>query len=142
MASVRKGDRVKIHYKGTLKDGTVFESNFGGAPLEFSVGKGKVIKGFENAVLGMSPGETKTVVVKPVDGYGPRDPALQWPVPVAELPAGTAAAAGTEVSFQRPDGTRVEGRILKVDGETVLVDGNHPFAGRNLTFEIKLASIG
>jgi peptidylprolyl isomerase len=142
MAAVKKGDRVKIHYKGTLKDGTVFESNFGGAPLEFSVGKGKVIKGFETAVLGMSPGETKTVTIKPADGYGQKDPALQWTVPAAELPAGTAVAVGTEVSFRTAAGTAVDGRILKIDGGNVLVDGNHPLSGRNLTFEIKLVSIG
>ena len=142
MAQVKKGDRVKLHYALKLKDGSVFESNFGGAPLEITVGKGKAIKGLENGLIGMSPGGTKTVVVKPVDGYGPKDQALLWTLPEAELPAGTAVAVGTEVAFTRADGARVEGRIAKVEGGSVTVDGNHPLAGRNLTFEIKLVSIG
>jgi len=142
MAQVKKGDRVKFNYSLTLKDGKVFESNMGQAPLEITVGKGKAIKGLENALVGMSPGQTKTAVVKPVDGYGAKDPAFVWTVPAAELPAGTAVALETEVGFARADGSRVEGRIAKIDGDQVTVDGNHPLAGRNLTFEIKLVSVG
>ena len=142
MAQVKKGDRVKFNYSLTLKDGKVFESNMGQAPLEITVGKGKAIKGLENGLIGMSPGQTKTLVVKPADGYGAKDPAFVWTVPAGELPAGTAAAAGTEVGFARADGSRVEGKITRIDGDQVTVDGNHPLAGRNLTFEIKLASIG
>jgi peptidylprolyl isomerase len=142
MAQVKKGDRVKFNYTLTLKDGKVYETNVGQAPLEITVGKGKAIKGLENALIGMSPGQTKTAVVKPADGYGPKDQALVWTVPAAEFPAGTDLAVGAEVEFARPDGSRVEGRIVKIDGDQVTVDGNHPLAGRNLTFEIKLASIG
>lgn len=142
MAGVRKGDKVKLHYTLTLKDGRVVESNVGGAPLELVVGKGRAIRGLENGLLGMSPGQTKTVVVKPVDGYGQRDQALRWSVPLGELPAGTAGEPETEVSFARPDGSRVEGRIVKVDGDLATIDGNHPLAGRNLTFEIRLVSVG
>lgn len=142
MAQVKKGDRVKFNYALKLKDGKVYESNLGSAPLEITVGKGKAIKGLENGLIGMSPHETKTVVVKPVDGYGQKDQTLVWALPAAELPAGTAAAVDTEVAFTRADGTRVEGRIAKVEGDQVTVDGNHPLAGRNLTFEIKLVSIG
>ncbi|HEY5999710.1 MAG TPA: peptidylprolyl isomerase [bacterium] len=142
MAQVKKGDRVKFNYALKLKDGKVFETNFGSAPLELTVGKGKAIKGLENALIGMSVGQAKTAVVKPAEGYGPKDQALIRALPAAELPAGTALAVDTEVSFARADGSRVEGRIAKVDGETVTVDGNHPLAGRNLTFEIKLVAIG
>jgi peptidylprolyl isomerase len=142
MALVKKGDRVRFHYTLTLKDGKVVESNVGQAPLEITVGKGKAIKGLENGLVGMSPGQTKTVVVKPADGYGAKDPAFVWTVPAAELPAGTAVAVGTEVGFARADGSRVEGRIARIDGDQVTVDGNHPLAGRNLTFEIKLVSVG
>ncbi len=142
MAAVKKGDRVKLHYTLTLKDGRVVESNVGGAPLELVVGKGKAIRGLENGLLGMSPGQTKTVVVKPVDGYGQKDQQLLWTVPAGELPAGTAAEADVEVAFARADGTRIEGRIVKAEGDLVTVDGNHPLAGRNLTFEIRLVSIG
>jgi len=142
MAQVKKGDRARFNYSLTLKDGKAYESNMGQAPLELTVGKGKAIKGLENALIGMSPGQTKTVVVKPADGYGAKDPAFVWTVPAGELPAGAVAAVGTEVGFVRADGSRVEGRIAKIDGDQVTIDGNHPLAGRNLTFEIKLASIG
>ena len=142
MAQVKKGDRAKFNYSLTLKDGKVFESNMGQAPLEITVGKGKAIKGLENGLVGMSPGQTKTVVVKPADGSGAKDPAFVWTVPADQLPEGTAVVPGTEVGFARADGSRVEGRIAKLDGDQVTVDGNHPLAGRNLTFEIKLVSIG
>jgi len=142
MAQVRKGDRVRFNYALKLKDGKVFETNFGSAPLEITVGKGKAIKGLENALIGMSPGQTKTAVVKPAEGYGQKDQGLIWTVPAADLPAGTAVALETEVAYARADGSRVEGRITKIDGETVTVDGNHPLSGRNLTFEIKLVSVG
>jgi len=140
MAQVKKGDRVKFNYTLTLKDGKVYESNVGQPPLEIAVGKGKAIKGLENALVGMSPGQTKTVVVKPVDGYGAKDPAFVWTVPVAELPAGTAV--GAEVGFARADGSRVDGMVVKIESDQATVDGNHPLAGRNLTFEIKLVSVG
>ena len=140
MAQVKKGDRVKFNYALKLKDGKVYETNFGSAPLELTVGKGKAIKGLENALIGMSPGQTKTVIVKPVDGYGAKDPAFVWTVPAAELPAG--AAIGAEVGFARADGSRVDGKLVKIEDDTATVDGNHPLAGRNLTFEIKLVSIG
>jgi peptidylprolyl isomerase len=142
MSQVKKGHRVKIYYTGKLKDGQVFETNVGGPPLEFSVGKGKVIKGFENAVIGMKMGETKTVTIKPADGYGPKDPSLVWTVAAGELPAGTILENEREVSFTRPGGGGVEGRIVKMEGDQVTIDGNHPLAGRNLTFEIRLVAIG
>lgn len=141
MSQVKKGSRVKIFYTGRLKDGKIFETNVGGAPLEFSVGKGKVIKGFENGVIGMKMGETKTVTIKPADGYGPKDPSLVWTVASAELPSGTVPEPGREVVFTRSDGVEVEGRIVKMEDDQVTVDGNHPLAGRNLTFEIKVVGI-
>jgi len=140
--AVKKGDKVKLHYTLRLKDGRVVESNVGGAPLELVVGKGKAIRGLENALLGMSAGQTKTVVVKPAEGYGPKDPALLQVVPVGELPGGAGTAPETEVAYTRPDGTRVEGRLAKIEGEEATIDGNHPLAGRNLTFEIRLVSGG
>jgi peptidylprolyl isomerase len=107
-----------------------------------AVGKGKVIKGFENAVLGMKTGETKTVTIKPAEGYGPKDAALVWTLAVAELPAGTSPELGTEVALTRSGGDNVEGRIVRIEGDHVTIDGNHPLAGRNLTFEIRVVSVG
>lgn len=142
MSLVKKGSRVKILYTGKLKDGSVFETNIGEAPLEFTVGKGKVIKGFENAVMGMKVGDTKTVIIKPADAYGAKDQALVWIIPQPELPAGTTIETETEVAFTRADGTEVDGRITKIEAGQVTIDGNHPLAGRNLTFEIKIIDIG
>ena len=142
MSQVKKGSRVTILYTGKLKDGSVFETNIGQAPLEFTVGKGKVIKGFENAVMGMQLGETKTVTIKPADAYGARDQSLLCIVTTAEVPAGTTLEPETEVAFTRADGSEVEGRITKIEGDQVTIDGNHPLAGRNLTFEIKVIAIG
>jgi peptidylprolyl isomerase len=142
MVQVKKGNRVKIFYTGKLKDGSVFESNVGQAALEFTVGAGKVIKGFETAVIGMGMGQSKTVTIKPADAYGPKDPELVWRVERTELPSGTAPDVGQEVAFTLADGTEIDGRVVKVDDDSVTVDGNHLFAGRNLTFEIKIAGIG
>lgn len=141
MAHVKKGSKVKVYYTCRLKDGTAVESNIGKAPLEFVVGKGKMIKGFDTALVGMDLGQTKSVVFKPAEAYGPKDQSLIWSVPVGELPAGTEVQTGVEVSCSRADGTPVEGRIDKIDGDLVTIDGNHPLAGRNLTFEIKLAGV-
>lgn len=141
MSQVKKGSWVKIYYTGKLKDGTVFETNIGETPLDFKVGKGKVIKGFENAVMGMKAGDTKTVTIKPADGYGQKDQDLIWIVAAQELPAGITPALEIEVTFTRPDGTEVDGRITKIEGDQITIDGNHPLAGRNLTFEIKMVDV-
>ena len=142
MSQVKKGNKVKVFYTGKHKDGTIFETNIGQSPLEFIVGKGKVIKGFESAVIGMTLGQVKTVTFKPADAYGPKDPALVCTLPAAEFPENVNIALGTEVAFTRLDGTPVEGRIIKVEDNQIIVDGNHPLAGRNLTFDIKLTGLG
>jgi peptidylprolyl isomerase len=141
MSQIKKGSRIKIHYTGRLKDGTVFESNIGDSPLEFTVGKGKVIKGFENAVLGMKAGEAKTVTIKPADAYGSKDQSLIWVLEAGDFPEGEILEPGKEVSFRHPDGHDEEGRITEIKDGKITVDGNHPLAGRNLTFEIRIASV-
>jgi len=141
MSPIKKGSRIKIFYTGKLKDGTVFESNVGDSPLEFTVGKGKVIKGFENAVLGMKAGETKTVTIKPADAYGPKDQSLIWVLEDKDFSEGAILELGKEVSFKHADGHIEEGRITDIQGGEITVDGNHPLAGRNLTFEIKIVSV-
>jgi len=141
MAHVKKGSKVKVYYTCKLKDGTVFESNIGKTPLEFVVGKGKVIKGFDTALIGMDLGQTKTVVFKPSEAYGLKDRELLWTLPVAELPAGTELKPGVELAFSRAGGSQVEGRIDKIEDSQVTIDGNHPLAGQSLTFEIKLVGV-
>jgi len=140
MAVVKKGSKVKVFYRGLLKDGTVFESNFGKDPLQFVVGKGKVIKGFEKAVTGMQLGQTKTVTFKPNEAYGNSDPELLTTVARQDLPQRFKGEVGEEVSLTMPDGSPFEGEITAIEGDQITVDGNHPLAGQSLTFEIKLAS--
>lgn len=142
MSQVKKGNKVKVFYTGKHKDGSIFETNIGQSPLEFIVGKGKVIKGFENAVIGMALGQVKVVTFKPADAYGAKDPALLCTLATDEFPNNINVALGTEISFTRLDGTPAAGRIIKIEGNQITVDGNHPLAGRNLTFEIKLVGIG
>ena len=142
MAQVKKGSKVKVFYTGRLKDGTVFESNLGQPPLEFVVGKGKVIKGFDKAILGMDLGQTKTVILKPADAYGPRDPELVATISKSALPPGIAPEVQKELSCTLIDGREIEGTITIVAGDTITVDGNHPLAGKNLIFELKLVGIG
>ena len=141
MSQVKKGSRVSVFYTGKFKDGTVFEKNIGQAPLVFKVGKGKVIKGFENAVIGMKLGQTKTAVFKPSDAYGPKDPAFVTTINASEIPAGTELETGRELSFTAKDGSLIEGVITSIDGDEITVDDNHPLAGRSLTFEIKVVEI-
>ncbi|MBU0729280.1 MAG: peptidylprolyl isomerase [Proteobacteria bacterium] len=141
MSQVKKGSRVSVFYTGRFNDGTVFETNIGQAPLVFSVGKGKVIKGFERAVIGMILGQTKTAVFKPSEAYGPKDPALVYTVQESEIPAGTDLQAGREISFTAKGGSLIQGVITGIDGDEITVDDNHPLAGRSLTFEIRLVDI-
>jgi peptidylprolyl isomerase len=141
MSLVKKGSRVAVFYTGRLKDGTVFESNIGQAPLLFNVGKGKVIRGFENGVIGMKVGQTKSAVFKPSEAYGAKDPALIVTVPAGEIPAGIDLEIGREISFTAKDGALIAGVITGIDGEQITVDDNHPLAGRSLTFEIKIVDI-
>jgi peptidylprolyl isomerase len=141
MSQVKKGNRVSVLYTGKFNDGTVFETNIGQKPLEFTVGKGKVIKKFEKVVIGMQRNQTKTVVIKPSDAYGPADPSLVCSIQRNEVPAGTDLQIGREISFTGKDGSLIEGVIKKIDGDQITVDGNHPLAGRNLTFEIKVVDI-
>jgi peptidylprolyl isomerase len=142
MAQVKKGSKVKVFYTGKLKDGTVFESNLGQQPLEFVVGKGKVIKGFEKAVLDMNLGQSRTVTMKPADAYGPRDPQLVVTVASAALPQGLTPELNGELACTLADGREIDGIVTAIGADTITVDGNHPLAGKNLTFDIKLVGIG
>lgn len=140
MQQAKKGDTVHIHYKGTLDDGSVFDSSEGHDPISFTIGSGDVIAGFENAVEGMSLGEKKTSRMEPSDAYGDRREELVFSVPRDQLPEGDVEV-GDMLQVGFPDGSSSAVTVAEVGDDTVQLDANHPLAGKPLTFELELVSI-
>ena len=137
----REGDTVRVHYTGKRDDGTEFDSSAGGEPLKFTIGMGQVIPGFEEAVIGMKPGESKTVEI-PVDkAYGPRDEELVMEVEREKLPPEVKVEVGESFQMRQEGGRTVKFKITDVSESTVTLDGNHALAGKDLTFEIELVEI-
>lgn len=141
MSQAKSGDNVKIHYTGTLADGTEFDSSAGREPLEFALGSGQVIPGFDSAVDGMAVGDNKTVNIPPDEAYGQRHDQLIQQVPKSALPEEMTPEPGMQLQSQSPDGQVMNLVVTEVADETITVDGNHPLAGETLTFDIKLVEI-
>ncbi|MEW6418117.1 MAG: peptidylprolyl isomerase [Nitrospirota bacterium] len=141
MSGAKDGDTVKVHYTGTLEDGTVFDSSKDRGPLEFTIGKGQLIKGFENAVLGMSIGETKTVTVPSNEAYGPRKNELVLKFNKTDFPPDLDPVEGLVLNLKNPDGRSLVAQITEVSGDSVTLDANHPMAGKDLTFKIDLIEV-
>ncbi|OGS63384.1 MAG: hypothetical protein A3K59_06010 [Euryarchaeota archaeon RBG_19FT_COMBO_69_17] len=135
-----EGSRVIVHYRGTLEDGSEFDSSEAREPLEFVVGSGDLIPGFESAVVGMDAGEETTFTLDPEQAYGAHDADLLIEGPRAAFPLGELVV-GQSYTFQLGPGKEAEGRISRLDGDTVLVDFNHPLAGRRLTFRVKVLAV-
>jgi peptidylprolyl isomerase len=140
MSQVKAGDTVKVFYTGKLDDGTVFDSNVGGDALEFTLGDGQLIPGFEKAVLGMTPGNTTTVRIAADDAYGPLVDDRIVVLQRSELPANLDPKVGQRLQFGSPDG-KIIVLVTEATEETVTVDANHPLAGKDLTFEIELLEV-
>ncbi len=141
MSTVKKGDTVRIHYVGRLKDGTVFDSSEGGASLEMKLGQGEFIAGIERAVLGMSVGEKKTVAVPAEEGYGPCHKERIFEYERSRLPEGFVPVVGQQMQMFRADGKPVQVTITQFSDSTVTMDCNHPLAGKDLIFDITLEEI-
>ncbi|MDE1724679.1 MAG: peptidylprolyl isomerase [Thaumarchaeota archaeon] len=140
--SIKIGNRVRIEYTGTLDDGTIFDSSTEhGKPLEFEVGSGQVIKGFDDAVIGMMEGEEKQFSISPTDAYGEHDPTLVQKVPREIFPPEAELVPGLLFEAGLPTGEKVPATITEVQEGFVSVDLNHPLAGKRLTFRIKISSI-
>jgi peptidylprolyl isomerase len=140
--TIKTGDRVKIEYTGTLDDGTIFDSSVDhGNPLEFEVGGGQVIKGFDDAVLGMKENEEKQFSILPADAYGEHDPTLVQKVPREVFPQDAELVPGLLFEAGLPTGEKVPATITEVQGEIISVDLNHPLAGKRLNFKIKVSAI-
>ncbi|MBE0592737.1 MAG: peptidylprolyl isomerase [Gemmatimonadales bacterium] len=140
MTIAAQGDTVKVHYTGTLDDGTVFDSSAGRDPIEFTIGSETVIPGFENAVVGLAVGDKTTVVIGAEDAYGPRSDEKILVVDRSWLPAEPEPSVGMMLQGQSPEGV-VMFTITGVEDEKVTLDGNHPLAGKQLTFDIELAEV-
>lgn len=142
MSQAKSGDTVKIHYTGTLDDGTQFDTSSGRDPLEFQLGGGQVIPGFDSAVTGMAVGESKSVRIEPDEAYGPRHEQLVQQVPRSALPDELEPQVGMGLQSQGPDGQVMMLTVTAVEDENITVDANHPLAGQVLNFDIELVSIG
>lgn len=141
MSTAKQGDTVQVHYKGTLQDGTVFDTSEGREPLAFTIGSGEVIEGFEKAVDGMQVGETKMARLDVDEAYGDRNDELELEVPREQLPDGLDVDVGTPLQLQQPDGRAVPVTVTALDEENVTLDANHPLAGQPLQFELTLVDI-
>jgi len=142
MTTAKKGDTVRVEYVGTLDDGTIFDSSKNGDPLEFTLGEGTVIPGFESAVEGMQLGETQTTTIEASDAYGVEDPRLRVNVPHDRFPDDIDPQVGQHLQVTQQDGTTIPVTVVEVAEEAVTLDANHPLAGQDLTFEITLVGVG
>jgi peptidylprolyl isomerase len=141
MNDARSGDTVRIHYTGTLADGSTFDSSQGREPLQFTVGSGEIIPGLDRAIEGMSVGETKTVTVPAADAYGDHNPDGVQSIPRAEVPDHIPLDPGTQLQVQTGDGRTLPVTVTEVTAEAITLDANHPLAGKDLTFEVELVEI-
>ena len=141
MSEVKLNDTVKVHYTGTLNNGQVFDSSKDRDPLQFKVGSGQVIQGFDQALLGMTLNDTKTVNIPANEAYGPVRENLIAEIKKTQLPEGMNPEVGTPLATRREDGTEMIFKVIEVMEETLKIDGNHPLAGQDLNFEITLVDI-
>ena len=141
MAQAKEGDTVRIHYKGTLEDGTEIGSSLEGDPLEFKIGEEMTIPGVEKAVVGMNEGDTKTVAVPPEDAFGPYRNIQLIPLKRSQLPPDITPEPGKAIQLRDPGGDIQEATFKEVTEDSVVVDTNHPLAGKTINFEVKLLEI-
>ncbi|MBT4501380.1 MAG: peptidylprolyl isomerase [Gemmatimonadetes bacterium] len=141
MAEATQGDTVKVHYTGKLDSGMVFDSSVDRDPLEFTIGEGQIIPGFEDAVIGMGPGEATTTTIPPEQAYGPYREDMTMQVERSQLPKDLEPEIGQRLQGQQENGETVHFAITEVSEESVTLDGNHPLAGKELIFEIELVEI-
>ncbi len=141
MSQAKVGDSVKVHYQGTLDDGTEFDSSASRDPLQFTLGSGDVIPGFERAVVGMAVDDKKTVQIPCAEAYGVHDPKHIREIARDQLPADIDISIGAQLQAETADGGRLLLTVVASDDVTVTLDANHPLAGKDLTFEIELVAI-
>lgn len=141
MAQVKSGDTVKVHYTGKLEDGTQFDTSVDSDPLQFTVGSGQLIPGFEQAVLGMDQGDSKTVKIAADDAYGPHRPEMVLEVGQDQFPSHITPEIGQQLQMRQADNQPVVVTVTNVADNVVTLDANHPLAGQDLIFDIEVVEI-
>jgi len=138
---VKSGDVIRVHYTGKLLDGSQFDSSVGRAPLEFTVGAGQMIAGFDAGVVGMTIGEKKTIQIDPEHGYGHKDPNALVEFPSSNVPEGMKVEVGMKLNLQNQYGQPVRVVVTEVREDVIIMDTNHFLAGQDLVFEVELVEI-
>ncbi|WP_109698565.1 FKBP-type peptidyl-prolyl cis-trans isomerase [Chitinophaga deserti] len=141
MQQVKTGDTVRVHYHGRLENGETFDSSEGRDPLEFKVGSGMVIKGFDNGVLDMKPGDKRTLNIAVEEAYGPKSEELIMEFPKENIPADLNPQVGMDLQMSNPQGQVFPVKVVAITDEFIKLDANHPLAGQPLVFEIELVEI-
>lgn len=137
----KQGNKVKIHYTGKLEDGDIFASSKNKEPIEFTLGQGQVIPGIEEAVEGMETGESKTVNIPPDKAYGPHRDELTQEIPKKEMPGDIKPQVGQRLNVKWSDGKETPVSVTDVSETSVIIDANHPLAGKDIVFELELVGI-
>jgi len=141
MSKAKKGDNVKVHYKGTLTTGEQFDSSEGREPLSFTVGAGQMIKGFDDAIPGMAVGDKKTINIAPSDAYGEKNKEAIIEFPKANIPPDMKLEPGMKLQLQNQAGQPIPVVVTEVKEDVVILDANHELAGKELVFDIELMEI-
>jgi peptidylprolyl isomerase len=139
--SAKQGDTVRVHYTGKLDDGTVFDSSVDRDPLEFTIGTGMIIPGFERAVVGMQPGESKTEIIPTEQAYGPHVDEMVVVVDRRQMPGEIEPEIGQQLQIQQETGQIIPVVVTEISDASITLDANHPLAGEDLTFDIRLVEI-
>jgi peptidylprolyl isomerase len=140
--SIKTGDTISVDYTGKFDNGETFDTSKGRAPLKFTVGAGQLIPGFDAAVIGMQTGDTKTVTIEPAEGYGEHDPQRVTNMPRSSVPEGMEVQVGMAVQLSDQAGNPIPAMITELTDENVVLDLNHPLAGKTLTFDIEIKETG
>ncbi len=141
MSQVKENNTVKVHYTGKLSDGQVFDSSEGKEPLEFTLGKGQIIPGFEKGLIDMKLNEKKTITIAKEEAYGDINDNLRQEVKRSELPEDIKPEVGMGLVSKSPDGQEMNLLVVEVKDESIVIDGNHPLAGKDLIFDLEVVEI-
>lgn len=140
--AIKNGDTITVNYTGKFEDGDVFDSSEGKEPLKFTVGAGQLIKGFDDAVIGMQAGDKKTVTLAPADAYGDHDADMIIDIPKSQIPEDMKLEVGQRLHLRDPQGQPVPAMVAEITEDSIKMDANHPMAGKTLIFDLEVVETG